>query len=249
MLPPIRRSQPSSIAARVWFRLSSLLSSSSSSSPVLVCLLLVFALFLFVSLAAYLPLLVLPLVGLPSSDPAHGHALLAPLGRRPAVSIPSPEPQPQHDAQPVILQWSNPAAVKAKELPVAGGGAAAVQPKQPPAALGVILPHHSDDAGGGQAAVSASAESEWSPRAAAIKAAFVHAYSHYEAKCFGQDEYRPLSGSCYNWIGAGLTIIGTAACRHGRGSERPRPAAHRRLRLSLLSPPPAVCQTRCPPCT
>jgi hypothetical protein len=213
MLPPIRRSKPSSIAARLSSRFSSLLSALSSSYPLLVCLLLVFALFVFVSLAAYLPLLVLPLVGLPSSDPAHGHPLLAPLSRRPAVSPPSPEPQPEDAAQPVILQWSNPAALKVKELPLAGGGAAAVPAKQPPAAPGVLLPHHSSD-DAQQPAASDSADSVWSPRAAAIKAAFVHAYSKYEAKCFGQDEYRPLSGSCYNWMGAGLTIIGTQATTH-----------------------------------
>ena len=119
-----------------------------------------------------------------------------------------------------------------KELPVAGGGAAAVQPKQPPASPSVLLPHHSDPA-----AAAASSDSEWSPRAAAIKAAFVHAYSKYEAKCFGQDEYRPLSGNCYNWIGAGLTIIGTATdCSSAQQQQSgAQPAAAHRPVPPLLS--------------
>ncbi|KAK8893147.1 hypothetical protein M9Y10_021562 [Tritrichomonas musculus] len=42
---------------------------------------------------------------------------------------------------------------------------------------------------------------------AAIKEAFLHGYRHYSNKCWGSDEYLPLSDSCGDSIHGGLTII------------------------------------------
>eukprot|EP00029_Vermamoeba_vermiformis_P005380 TRINITY_DN1853_c0_g1_i1.p1 TRINITY_DN1853_c0_g1~~TRINITY_DN1853_c0_g1_i1.p1 ORF type:complete len:617 (+),score=182.80 TRINITY_DN1853_c0_g1_i1:23-1873(+) len=44
-------------------------------------------------------------------------------------------------------------------------------------------------------------------RREAVKKAFVHAYDGYENHCFGQDEYRPSSKQCANWLNLGLTIV------------------------------------------
>jgi hypothetical protein len=54
----------------------------------------------------------------------------------------------------------------------------------------------------------ATSSSDGQPqRAAAVVAAFKHAYGAYDRHCFGQDEYHPMSKKCSNWIGSGLTII------------------------------------------
>jgi hypothetical protein len=44
-------------------------------------------------------------------------------------------------------------------------------------------------------------------RAAAVVASFKHAYNAYERRCFGRDELHPISQTCSDWIGAGLTIV------------------------------------------
>ena len=70
-------------------------------------------------------------------------------------------------------------------------------PPPPPSPPKVISPHHLVDIPGekkeGGGGGGGGEEAMWATRAGAIKAGFVHAYSHYESKCFGQDEYRPVS--------------------------------------------------------
>ena len=45
------------------------------------------------------------------------------------------------------------------------------------------------------------------PKQAAIKAAIEHAWSGYKRQCFGEDELKPISGECMNWVHQGLTLI------------------------------------------
>lgn len=40
-----------------------------------------------------------------------------------------------------------------------------------------------------------------------VKLALKHAWDGYADTCFGQDELKPISRACGNWLGAGLTII------------------------------------------
>ena len=35
----------------------------------------------------------------------------------------------------------------------------------------------------------------------------MHAWNGYATKCFGQDELVPMTGSCKNWLGGGVTIV------------------------------------------
>ena len=42
---------------------------------------------------------------------------------------------------------------------------------------------------------------------AAVKEAFLHGFKHYSKKCYGSDEYYPLSDSCGDVVHGGLTII------------------------------------------
>jgi len=80
------------------------------------------------------------------------------------------------------------------------------EPVQPPSSTPTLEP----PAGGGT-------REPWDPpeptdpemkrRQAAVKAAMVHAWSSYENKCFGQDELKPISGTCGNWLNQGLTIV------------------------------------------
>jgi hypothetical protein len=44
-------------------------------------------------------------------------------------------------------------------------------------------------------------------RRASVVAGVKHAWSSYERFCFGQDELRPLSASCGDWLGMGLMIV------------------------------------------
>ena len=273
MLPPIRRSHPSpSSVSGAWLWLSSRLSSLvSSSSPLLLCVGLIAALFLFVTAATSLPSLL-------SSGGGFARREAEVNGGRGGVgAVAAALRGGVRSAPQAILQWEKPSAVEEAEggggagaapavapaggAPLAAAPTAASQaqppgpppPPPPPPPPLVVKPHHESvelDSGG-----------LWASHAEAIKAAFVHAYSHYERKCFGQDEYRPvpahhtaphshhitlhhstratspphppllaaltpcnapsstfspiplclrpqLSGQCYNWIGAGLTIIG-----------------------------------------
>lgn len=44
-------------------------------------------------------------------------------------------------------------------------------------------------------------------RQGAVKEAMLHAWTAYEGKCWGVDELNPISGSCYDWLHQGLTIV------------------------------------------
>lgn len=44
-------------------------------------------------------------------------------------------------------------------------------------------------------------------RQQAVKEAFMHGWKHYSEKCYGKDEYFPLTNSCGNIFGGGLMII------------------------------------------
>ena len=205
MLPPIRRSHSSSGG---WSgRLSSLL---SSTSPILLCLALILALFLFVTAATSLPSYISSRAGFARKAGELDAAGKAVAAGAALLSLRRSAPSP------AILQWEKAQDAEAAEAGGLGGapavapaggaplaapptavsalrprlGDAAPLPQQPhpppppPPPPLVIKPHHEsvekDDSG------------VWSSHADAIKAAFVHAYSHYENKCFGQDEYRPV---------------------------------------------------------
>jgi mannosyl-oligosaccharide alpha-1,2-mannosidase len=51
----------------------------------------------------------------------------------------------------------------------------------------------------------------------AVKDAFLHAWNAYEKRCFGQDELKPLTNTCENWLNAGLTIIDSLGTMHIMG--------------------------------
>ena len=210
MLPPIRRTQ-SGGGSFVLSRLSSL---ASSSSPLLLCVGLIGLLFLLVTVASQLPTFLSSHVtgaGLTSGDGQGGR-------RDAAVSIvPTPSPARPPSASPggAILQWEKTKAGSSPDSPSdalspvapAGGAplhspspapAAAAAPQAKPKPPVVVAPHHQVDGpseggkGQGGGGGGGGGEGEWGGRAEAIKAAFLHAYSHYENKCFGQDEYRPV---------------------------------------------------------
>ncbi|OHS94442.1 Mannosyl-oligosaccharide 1,2-alpha-mannosidase MNS2 [Tritrichomonas foetus] len=46
-----------------------------------------------------------------------------------------------------------------------------------------------------------------STKAEAVKEAFLHAFHGYSNTCWGQDEIQPISNTCKNTLGAGLTIV------------------------------------------
>lgn len=48
----------------------------------------------------------------------------------------------------------------------------------------------------------------------AIRNAMKHAWDGYANLCFGQDELKPLSETCGNWLGSGLTIIDAMSTLH-----------------------------------
>ena len=197
MFPPPSRRGASS-GARLPFRLSSAL--SSSASPVVLCALLCASGLLLVILASYLPSLLLPLLGVSASSAQSVLPAFSPLSAsalsRAAVSAAASTVR-SAASLPSILEWRPPSSAAAAgkpAAPLAPPVPAAPQPR--PAATGPS-PSPQPAAAAAAAANSNAADTAWREKAEAIKAGFVHAYSKYEAKCFGQDEYRPVSANTY----------------------------------------------------
>ena len=43
----------------------------------------------------------------------------------------------------------------------------------------------------------------------AIRDTFIDAYTAYDSTCHGQDELVPVGAKCHNWVGMGLTLLGS----------------------------------------
>ena len=176
-------------------RLTSRVTSAvSSSSPVVLCGLFCASVVLLVFLASYLPAVLLPLLGVSVSSRSDAVGSFSPLsaselvsraslGRADVSAAAAVAAARSAASLPSILEWRPPSSL-------AGVPAAPLSPHAPaaPAAPAVATNPVAADAD----TVPATSSSAWRARADAVKAGFVHAYSKYEAKCFGQDEYRPV---------------------------------------------------------
>ena len=199
--PPARRGVSSA-------RLSSKLSTALSSSPALQCGLLCASVVLLLFVASYLPALLLSLLGVSASsshsDSPEAFSPLSAAVRRTAVPATLAAARPAASL-PSILEWRPPSS------PVGGPAV----PPVPVAPFPSPPARPSSAAAGADGAVArspspASSSSAWRAKADAVKAGFVHAYSKYEAACFGQDEYRPVHTPTYSSAGE----------RGGRGRGR-----------------------------
>ena len=160
----------------------------SSSSPVVLCGLACTSVVLLVFVASYLPAVLLPLLGVTASHSSEAAAatfspLSASLSAVGSVGRAVVSSARSAASLPSILEWRPPSlpSPAAQPVPVHDGAPPAARPAR-------TAPATDSD----RELDPSTSSSAWRAKADAIKAAFVHAYSKYENKCFGQDEYRPV---------------------------------------------------------